>query len=70
RLQYSILGKKQFDHGKIIRPHSKDLLTKNLHILHLIFGPSLATAQTQNPRRSAATPAVLRWSPQPNMTQI
>jgi hypothetical protein len=48
----------------------KDLPTNNLHILHLIFGPSLAAAQAQNPRRSAATPAVLRWSPQPNLTQI
>jgi hypothetical protein len=27
--------------------------------LHLIFEPSLAAAQSQNPRRSPATPAVL-----------
>ncbi len=28
-------------------------------ILHLIFGPSLNAAQSQNPQRSPATPAVL-----------
>ncbi|MHB8092670.1 MAG: hypothetical protein ACYDH8_13895, partial [Syntrophales bacterium] len=31
----------------------------NLNILHLIFGPSLAVAQSHNPQRSAATFAVL-----------
>jgi len=30
-----------------------------MNFLHLIFGPSLAAAQSQNPRCSAATPAVL-----------
>jgi hypothetical protein len=35
------------------------LSTNNLNILHLIFGPSLAVAQSQNPQRSAATSAVL-----------
>jgi hypothetical protein len=35
------------------------LSTNNLNILHLIFGPSLAVAQSQNPQRSAAMSAVL-----------
>jgi len=30
-----------------------------MNILPLIFGPSLVVTQSQNPRRSAATPAVL-----------
>jgi hypothetical protein len=30
-----------------------------MNILHLIFRPSLTAAQSQNPRRSPATPAVL-----------
>ena len=38
----------------------KGLFKNNLNILHLIFGPSLAAAQSQNPQRSAATPAVSR----------
>jgi hypothetical protein len=28
---------------------SKGLSTNNMNILHLIFGPSLAAAQSQNP---------------------
>jgi hypothetical protein len=40
--------------------NAKGLTTNNMNILHLIFGPSLAAAQSQNPQRSAATPAVLR----------
>jgi hypothetical protein len=39
---------------------AKGLFKNNMATLHLIFGPSLAVAQSQNPQRSAATPAVLR----------
>jgi hypothetical protein len=44
----------------VLCKESKDLFKNNMATLHLIFGPSLAVAQSQNPQRSAATPAVLR----------
>ena len=37
----------------------RDAIRINLHILHLIFRSALAKPQSQNPRRSSATPAVL-----------
>ena len=37
----------------------KEASNNNMNILHLIFRPSLTAAQSQNPRRSPATPAVL-----------
>jgi hypothetical protein len=41
-----------------------------MNILHLIFGLSLAVAQSQNPQRSVATSLCFVHSPQPNITQI
>jgi hypothetical protein len=38
---------------------AKGLFKNYMNFLHLIFGPSLAAAQSQNPRCSVATPAVL-----------
>jgi hypothetical protein len=37
----------------------KEAIQNKLNIVHLIFRPSLAEPQSQNPQRSLATPAVL-----------